>query len=160
MAVDKNQAIIDFLMNCPQIRDNPTYFNFTEAEDNNKGIITVSTDNNLDKRFIDGSIMKRFTFSIIDFKSVVYQALPVSPGLSSENVEDMFEVQAIIDWIQEQVENRNFPDFGEKSVVDSMKTTTETPNLNGVDTNTKPHLAKYGISILIDYLDTSKCIWS
>lgn len=43
--VDKNQAVIDFLINCPQIKNNPLFFNATEAKDNNKQILTLGMIN-------------------------------------------------------------------------------------------------------------------
>ena len=158
--MDKNQAVINFLLDCPQIADNPLFFNFLNAKDNDKQIITQSNDSNLNANFVDGSAMKRYTFSIIDFRSVIYQPLPKVEGYMSENVEEMFDVQGILDWINEQADEHNFPDFGEDCIIDSMRTTSENPNLNGVDTSVTPALAKYSISIQIDYLDTSKAVWN
>ena len=160
MAVDKNQAVIDFLMGCPLIADNPVYFNFTQARDNSKSIVTVASDKAINKSYIDGSVKKRYTFTIIDFKSVIDQALPTIPGYVSENVADLFDVQTIMDWIEEQNDHKNYPDFGNTCLVEEMHTTTDVPNLNGIDSQQKPNLAKYSISILVDYLDTSKRIWS
>jgi len=160
MVVDKNQAIIDFLMGCPLIAENPVYFNFAQAKDNSKSIVTVATDKAIDRSFIDGSVKKRYNFTIIDFKSVIDQALPTIPGYTSENVADVFDVQSIIDWIDEQNDSRNYPEFGENCLVEEMRTTTDNPNLNGVDSNQKPNLAKYSITIQVDYIDTSKRIWS
>ena len=31
---DKHQAVIDYLINCPNILNSPLYFNFINAEDN------------------------------------------------------------------------------------------------------------------------------
>ena len=166
--VDKNQAVIDFLLTCPTIQANPLFFNFLNAKDNNKQIITQSNEVALDKNFIDGSVMKRYMFSIIDFRSVTFEAIPINtiiPGTTtytdytSENVEEMFDVQGILDWVNEQGDIRNFPNFGDDCVIDSMSTTSNTPNLNGVDTSVTPALAKYSITIQIDYLDTTKKIW-
>lgn len=169
--MDKNQAIIDFLITCPTIRDNPLFFNFLNAKDKAKQLVTVATDSSMNKSYIDGSVLRRYQFSIIDFCSVVYQAVPkvvTPPGTTtttpvisyvSENVQDMYTVQGIIDWVNEQADARNFPNFGENCIVDEMRTTTDTPNLNGVDTSSTPALAKYSISIQVDYLDTSKAIW-
>lgn len=156
--VDKNQAVIDFLMQCPLIASNPVYFNFAEANDNSKSIITEANDKTLSKPFVDGSVMKRYTFTIIDFKSIVDQALPSILGYTSENVADIMDVQAIMDWITEQADNYNYPNFGPDCIVDDMKTATENPNLNGVDTQSRPKLAKYSMAIIIDYLDISKRI--
>ena len=166
---DKNQAVIDFLLTCPTISSNPLYFNFLNAKDNNKQIITQTNDRILDKTFIDGSVLKRYTFTIIDFRSVTFEAIPrntIIPGTTeyteyqSENVEEMEDVQGILNWVNEQADARNYPNFGEDCVVDDMRTTSENPSLNGVDTSVTPALAKYSISIQIDYLDKTKVIWN
>lgn len=154
--VDKNQAIIDFLLDCPAIAYNPVFFNFLQAQDNNKQIIVQTSDTALNKRFIDGSVLKRYTFTLIDFRSVVYQPLPKVEGYSSENVEDMLDVQGILDWITEQADAGNYPDFGAGYIIDSMQPTSNNPSLNGVDTQVAPALAKYSITIQIDYLDNTK----
>lgn len=158
--VDKNQAVINFLLQCPTIASNPLFFNFLNAKDNDKQIITQSNDTVLNRNYVEGSIMKRFTFTIIDFRSVAYQPLPRVAGYTSENVEEMFDVQGILDWVNEQADAENFPDFGTSCFIDDMRTTSETPNLNGVDTSVTPALAKYSISIQIDYLDRTKAIWN
>ena len=166
--VDKNQAVIDFLLTCPKISSNPLFFNFLNAKDNNKQIITQANDRALDRQYVDGSVLKRYTFTIIDFRSVTFEAIPKNtliPGTTtytdytSENVDELFDVQGILDWVNEQAETRNFPDFGEDCIVDNMFTTSTNPNLNGVDTSVTPALAKYSISIQIDYLDKTKVIW-
>jgi hypothetical protein len=159
MQVDKNQAIIDFLMNCPQLANNPLFFNAINAKDDNKEIITQSNDASTNAKYIDGSVLKRFTFTIIDFRSLSYEPIPKVEGHVSENVEDIIDVQAIMDWVNEQADDENYPNFGDTCLIDSMRTTSDNPNLNGVDTQVAPALAKYSMSIQIDYIDTSKAIW-
>lgn len=158
--MDKNQAIIDYLFECPTIRDNPLFFNFAQAEDNNKQIVTTTTDREIERPYIDGSVLKRYTFTLIDYRSVIYQALVNQDGFANENVEEMLDVQSIIDWITEQNELRHFPNFGSSCLIDEIVALTDTPNLNGVDTSTTPALAKYSVAIRIQYLDKSKTIWS
>ena len=157
--VDKNQAVIDFLITCPAIQDSPLYFNFLNAKDGNKQFLTGVNDKLMSKPYIDGSVMKRYTFTIVDYRSVAYQAVVKQAGFPNENVDEMFDVQAVMDWIEEQADARNYPDFGEDCIVDDMKTLTDNPNLNGVDTSVTPALAKYSMSIQIDYLDKSKAIY-
>lgn len=159
MQVDKNQAVIDFLMDCPQLAYNPLFFNAVNAKDDNKEIITQSNDASLNTKYIDGSVLKRFTFTIIDFRSLSYEPVPKVEGYVSENVEDIIDVQAIMDWVNEQADDENYPNFGNTCLIDSMRTTSDNPNLNGVDTQVTPALAKYSMSIQIDYIDTSKAIW-
>lgn len=157
--VDKTQATIEYLLTCQGIQDSPLYFNFVNASDEDKQFATTGNEKILNQPFIDGSVMKRFTFTIIDYRSVAYQELPKLFISSNENLEEYLDVQTIIDWITEQNKLKNFPDFGETCIIESMATTTDNPNLNGVDTNVKPALAKYSISIQIDYLDISERIY-
>lgn len=157
--VDKNQAMIDYLINCPAIRDNPLFFNFINAKEDNKQLVTVANEKTIDRSFIDGSVKKRYTLTIIDFKSVIYQAIVKLPQHSNENVEEMFDVQEIMNWITEQGRNKVFPDFGTDCKVESIRTVTDNPNLNGIDTSTTPAQAKYSFSIQVDYLDLTDCIW-
>lgn len=157
--VDKNQAVIDFLNTCPSILAHPLFFNFLNAKDNNKQLITQTNDVSLNKPFVDGSTLKRYSITLIDFRSVAYEAIPKVEGYASENVEEMFDVQGFIDWIREQADAHNYPNFGPDCTVEDMITTSDNPSLNGVDTSVTPALAKYSITIQIDYLDTSKVIW-
>lgn len=159
MTVDKNQAVIDFLLQCPAIANSSLFFNFLNAQDENKQIITQANDKSLNKNFIDGSKLKRYQFTIIDFRSVSYQPMPKVAGYTSENVDDLLDVQGVMDWIEEQNDIQNYPNFGSDCQIDEMRTTSENPNLNGVDTQLSPALAKYSMSIIIDYIDKSKVIW-
>ena len=157
-AVDKNQAIIDFIVTCPQIASNPLFFNAIKAEDENKEVITIANDRVLNTPFIDGSVQKLYSFSIVDFRSVSYDPVPKT-FRTGENVDELLDVQGIIDWFDEQNDALNFPDFGSDCVIDSMVTTSDMPNLNGIDESVMPALAKYSITIQIEYLDTSKQIF-
>lgn len=157
--MDKTKAVIEYLLNCPSIAESPLYFNFVNATDEDKQFVTDSNEKNIHEPFIDGSVLKRFTFTIIDYRSIAFQELPKLVISGNENVEEYLDVQAIIDWIEEQNQLKNFPDFGEFCVIDEIRTTSDNPNLNGVDNNVKPALAKYSISIQIDYLDNTKRIY-
>lgn len=157
--VDKNQAVIEFLLQCPQIAENRVFFNYINGKDNDKQIVTVSNDKSINRAYINGAVMKRYTFTLIDFRSMTDQALVKTPGFPNENVEEMLDVQSILDWVEAQAEERNFPDFGEDCEIDSMQTSSDTPNLNGIDSSIKPALAKYSMSIFIEYIDKTKQIW-
>lgn len=158
--MDKNKAVIDFLLSCPQIANNPLFFNFSQAEDNNKQLVTVANDKAIERPYIDGSVLKRYTFTVIDYRSVIYQAVVNKTGYANENVEEMLDVQSIINWIEEQNDNMNFPDFGNGCIVEEIKALTDSPNLNGVDSSVTPPLAKYSVSVQIQYLDKTKVTWN
>ena len=161
----KEQAIVDFLVTCDSIRNSPLYFNFINAHDKNKQIITLPNEKSIDEPFVDGSIRKRYTFTIIDFRSVSYNALvtqqiTTSIPIPNENIEEFIDVQGLIDWITEQNKLRNYPDFGSNCLIEEMRALTDNPNLNGIDTNVKPSLAKYSVSIQIDYIDNTNVLWN
>ena len=162
--MDKNKAMITYLFNCPVIASSPLFFNFAKAEDNNKQLITVANDKKVNQAFIDGSVLKKYTFTIVDYRSVLYQALVNDPehpnDYPNENVEEMLDVQGIIDWVTEQNDNEVFPDFGNDCVIEQIEALTDNPNLNGVDTSVSPSLAKYSVSIQVQYLDNSKVLWN
>ena len=159
--MDKNKIVIEYLLGCPQLASNSLFFNAATGKDESKQIVTMGDDKRLQQPFIDGSVLKRYTFTIIDYKSISYQPIVKKVGSveKNENVSDMLDTQGIIDWITEQNEDHIYPDFGEDCIVEQIQTTTEDPNLNGIDTSTNPPLAKYSISIQIDYMDYSKVPW-
>lgn len=156
--MDKNQLLVEFLQTCPTIKDNPLFFNFGKVEDNAHQITINSDDIALQKPYIDGSVLKRYTCSIDSFKSVA--CVPILPGNTDENIEDFAAVQGLVDWINEQGENFNFPQFGELIEVEEMKTLTAKPQLIGVESSLNPPMAIYRIIIQIDYIDNTKRLWN
>lgn len=159
MAADKNEAIITYLLSCPVIANNPLFFNFVNAEDNNNQIITSGNDTAFQVKFIDGSIQKEYIFTIVLFKSVSQNAVVKLAGYPDENVSDLAEVQALIDWINEQEVLHNYPDFGELCTVDSIETLSSEPVLENIDNDVQPPLGRYSISIRVNYVDTSKVVY-
>lgn len=157
--IDKNQAVIDFLLQCPDIATSELYFNFINAEDDNKQIVTQATEKFSNKTYIDGSVLKQYTCTLLTFKSIADSPLVLLSNYENENVADISDVQALIDWISNQNDSHNFPDFGSDCEVQSIETTTENPSYEGVNTDVTPVLAMYSISIKIEYIDNSKKIW-
>ena len=158
--MDKNQAVINFLIQCPQIRDNPLFFNFAEVEDNSRQIVTMANDRVVNKPYIDGSVLKRFTFTLVDYRTVTYQSIVKLEGYPNENVSELMDIQSVMDWINEQADLHNYPDFGSDCVIESMRTATDEPTLNGVDKSVSPSIAQYSMSIIIEYIDNSKKSWN
>ena len=159
MTVDKNQAIIDYLLQCTDINGKSIYFNLIDESDDSIQILTTAEDKMMNKPYIDGSVLKRYTFNIIVFKSITESPLVTQEGYTNENVDDLAEVQALLDWIIEQKDLQNYPDFGEYCLIDDIDTTTETPRFDGINSEMNPPLAMYSISIVIEYLDKSKMLW-
>lgn len=161
----KTDAVISFLQTCPTILNNPLFFNFGNVEDNAHQIITKSDETSLQKPYIDGSVLKRYTVSIDSFKSIAYNPIIVevindTPTFTlDENSTEFAEVQALLDWINDQNDLNNYPDFGQDCIIDEMTVLTNKPEIVGVDTSLNPPMAVYRITIQIDYLDNSKKIY-
>ena len=117
--MDKNQAIIDYLNTCPSIVNNPLFFNFANAKDENKQITVRSSDKNRNRSYVDGSVEKQFSFTIYDFRSISYNAIVTQTGLVNENVDELKDIQGIIDW-----RSARFRRHGKNSA----KKMTATPN--------------------------------
>ena len=159
MVVNKHQAVIDYIITCPTILNSPLYFNFINAKDNTNQVFTESTDTYTNRNYVDGSVEKLYTFTILTFKSAADVAVVKMVGYENENLSDMSDVQNLIEWIREQNEVRNFPDFGEDCIIDSIETTTEEPKFEGIDEQISPPLAVYSTSIQIKYIDISNRLW-
>lgn len=157
--VDKNKATINFLVTYPDLLTSPLFVNFINAKNENIQFMPSSNDKALNKPYIDGSVKKRYTFSLVITKSMTDLALPANT-LTNENIEDLAEIQALMDWINEQGENQVYPNFGENCIIEEMHTTAENPSLDGINTEVTPALALYSMEIGIDYIDYTKVIWS
>lgn len=160
--MDKNQAIIEYLITCPKILNSPLYFNLINAKNDNVQIITTSEDVTMRRPYINGEIPKKYTFTLITFKSITDLAVVKdfsTEADTNENVYDLADVQALIDWLHEQEDNHIYPDFGKDCYIDSIQTTTDEPRFDGINDELTPPLAMYSIAIVINYIDTSKTIW-
>ena len=159
MANDKNKATIAFIANYAGIATSPIFVNLINATDNDVQILTSSNEKYLNKPFVDGSVKKQYTFSIVVTKTITNLAL-LKDDIVGENIDDLAEMQAFMDWVNEQGENQNYPDFGEDCVIEEMHTTAENPSIDGINSEISPPLALYSMEIRIDYIDYSKVIWS
>jgi hypothetical protein len=157
--MDKNKATINFIATYPGIETSPIFVNFINAKDNDVQILTDDNDKSTNRKFVDGSVMKQYTFSIVITKSITSMAI-AKDGIIGENIDDLADMQAFMDWVNEQGENQIYPDFGEQCVIEEMHTTAENPSIDGINTEVSPALALYSMEIRIDYIDYSKVLWS
>lgn len=161
--IDKHQAILDFIRTYSGIATSPLFVNFINAKDNDVQFVTDSNDVSLNRTFIDGSVLKRYSFDLVITKSITDLAIisSTSAGVeANENMYDLAEIQRLMDWVNEQGEAHNYPNFGETCVIEEMHTTSENPSIDGINTESSPPLALYSMEIRIDYIDYSKVIWS
>ena len=155
---DRHLAVIEYLKNCPEIANNPLFFNFSQKENNNQLFATFADSTETEKRYIDGSRLLKYTFTIIIYKSVAYN--PLVDKLPDENLDEMIDIQSIVEWIETQNDNQIFPNFGSDCVIDSIEPLTNIPMLNNVEGDMQPALAQYSLGVRISYLDNSKVLWN
>lgn len=157
--MNKHEAMIKYLVTCPFVKNNPLFFNFGESKENSNQFITTSNTESITTEFIDGSKLKSYAFTLLTFKTISYNAIVKTGDYKDENLSEMSEFQEVIDWINEQEENRNYPDFGEDCVIDAIRCLTANPVLSDVDASVEPAIVTYSITIQVEYLDKSKQIW-
>ena len=165
MTVNKNQAVIDYLRTCPYVRDNPLYFNFLTAADKANQLVTDPNDTASDRHFVDGSVLTHTQFTFVSDLTISDDEIIVDPEtgtatLANENIEDVELIQQLIDWIGEQNDAENYPNFGEKCLVQNISTLTTNPVFDGINTSVSAALAIYSVAIRIEYIDYNKVIWS
>lgn len=157
--VDKNQAMINFLVNCPTVSSNPLFFNFAKARENNNQFMTLSNNLNMHEPYIDGSVLKQYNFILLTYKTISFNPIINQGGYEDENITEVAQFQEIIDWVKEQAEISNFPDFGEECIVDKMEVLADNPVLYDVDESVSPPLVRYSITIRVEYLDNTHKLW-
>ena len=141
---DKNQEMVDYLMQCDYIKTHPLFFNFGNAKNGNSQLVINGNDVAQDEKYVDGSVLRRYSCNLLVYKSISYNpvvkevATTSTPLYPNENVEELADVQAIIDWIKEQNDSENFPDFGEDCVVEHIEALTTNPAMNGVNSSMTP----------------------
>ena len=163
--IDKNKATLNFIATYPEMATSPIFMNFINATNDDVQFLTSGNDKDLNKEFVDGSVMKQYIFSIVITKTIASMALAKEGAngentIDGENIDDMAEVQAFMDWINKQGKDQNYPDFGSDCVIEEMHTTAENPSIDGINTETGPALALYSVEIRIVYIDYSDVIWS
>ena len=158
--MNKDRIMLDYLVSCPSISDKSLFFNYAEGQDDTNHFVTQATDVKRNIKYVDGSEEKIYSFSLIAYKSLGTQAVDKSNVESDENLDELTEVQTLIDWITEQSETGEYPNFGESCQIDTMYCTTDKPVFMGAFTDTVgTPTAKYSMTIVIEYLDTTKKIW-
>ena len=117
------------------------YFNVTDLEVDNNSLNSVSGARYLEDN-IDGSKECELLFAVDMIKSY-------DTGTADTNLEALQECESLMNWVEEQMENENLPQF-KKCNVHEVEILDSTPSLS-VDTDQQ--LAKYQIQGRVRYLE-------
>lgn len=151
------EAMLTYLRGCPVLEG---ILAFQTGEDNTNRILTIGSDASSNKKFIDGSVGKIFDFTIEFYKEL--NRAPYADGMGENNLNlgTLLDVQAMIDWLDEMQFENDLPDFGEDCVVDSIRSLSNEPLLAWVDSTAYPlPIAKYTVTVRVEYIDFSKCLY-
>lgn len=137
-AISKHEAMRNWVEGF--LEDNYLYFESTDAYPNvrmlvpNYGDYVRSTD-------ILGTKYKSYSFVFIGFEKI-------DPGTSDVNIRNMELFDKFNDWLEEQKEKQNFPDFGDNCSEYDIIILQNMANLANI---TNDNLAKYMLGARIDY---------
>ena len=137
--MSKHEAMVEYLKQYPGLTSF-LYFNTAANVAGNISVQTVYSDE-WEEQDITGHGTKRYDFAII------FMA-PQDPGTSRNNVVQMEDAQAFMDWIQEEDEQKNYPYF-EDCEVYSIENLQNMPNL--ATANDK--VAKYMFQCRVRYYE-------
>lgn len=137
--------ISDWIKTYPDFSDYGfLYFNVLNFEDNNLALSNISSTETILKKYLDGSKLVEVTIPFT--VSMVKSYDKGTSGLNLTNIEDM---QALIDWINTQIEADNYPDFDDGIDIEEFGLLQATPSEPLV--NTDDSLVRYQFSGQIIY---------
>lgn len=122
--IDRNKAVMEYLQSCPALTD--LFFQFGDGKNGSTGFSATSNDY-VAEEYIDGSCSRWYDFAIIKFAPAnTYPNDPV-------NAESLFDLESVTDWIDEQSEAQNYPDFGKKCCIQDIYTVPNSTVVAGRD---------------------------
>ncbi len=148
---DLNQAVVEWLKQNPEIQRLYTIFGKEQAGN----LLFVPKPNKIkEKQFIDGSELKSYSLALYSFAEISRQPVECAEPEPTRNMKKLYEVENLIQWVEAQEQNRNYPNFGQHCKVEKVEVLFG----NAKPSVKTPELAKYSIQIRIEYVDFSKAL--
>ncbi len=136
---NKHKVVLDYLSNYPDIKSF-LYFNTSLEELNHTSVNTITSDY-FEQKYLRGGI-KNYDFAVTFIGQY-------DTGTSDININQIFDLEKFMLWIDEQNKNKNFPEFEDGEVI-SIENLQNEPSFSGI--NETGNLAKYMFQIRIKYL--------
>nr|DAZ33229.1 MAG TPA: Minor capsid protein from bacteriophage [Caudoviricetes sp.] len=136
---NKHKVVLDYLSNYPDIKSF-LYFNTSLEELNHTSVNTITSDY-FEQKYLRGGI-KNYDFAVTFIGQY-------DTGTSDININQIFDLEKFMLWIDEQNKNKNFPEFEDGEVI-SIENLQNQPSFSGI--NETGNLAKYMFQIRIKYL--------
>lgn len=138
MRVDKHKIMQDWVQQF--LTDNHLYFEAVDASPSVRAIVPNYGD------YVTKTDICGFKYKSYSFVFVAYEL--IDTGTSDVNVDNMYMVDQFNDWLAEQKELKNFPNFGDKCSEYDIIILQNMANLAYISDD---GLAKYMLGARIDY---------
>lgn len=121
-------------------------YNFSPDSSDAIGFLTNYSDKVI-KKYVRVGAEKAYGFSVLVTKDY-------STSQDDLNLEAMNFVQELMDWVDEQNREKNFPDFGEKCEVKKIENLQNMPNL--AEVNPEEGVARYMFQCRVIYFEKER----
>lgn len=138
----KHEAVWDWLLTCPHIKD--LFFNFSQSANGDTVLVPLTAYSDTPMReFTSGASERWYDFAIVRFDAVTFEPNDV------QNIEVLLDVEAIGAWVEQQSAAGNFPEFPAGSTIQSVEAL---PSNVGYVAARDETGAKYMIQFRIEYI--------
>jgi hypothetical protein len=142
VADSKHEAVWDWLLTCPTIKD--LFFNFSQSANGDTVLAPLTSYSDTPVReFTSGASERWYDFAIVRF-----DALSIEPN-DEQNIEVLVDVEGIAAWIESQAASGHFPTFPTKHTIQSV---AALPSNIGYVAARDETGAKYQIQFRIEYI--------
>ena len=137
---NRNQALQEWLAQSPYVTD--LYFNFAPAEEGVTSVASISGETVL-RRYLGGWAVKQYDFGVVQYK-------PINADVpnNSDNAEEMYNVDLLMEWIKAQDQAKNYPAFT-GCTVQRVEVLNNMPVVTGQD----DEVARYMCQCRVTYLE-------
>ena len=148
-------ATLAFLKQCPALSG---LLGLNAIAGENVRVLTQGSSRAENRHYIDGSEGRAFDFVIEFYKPLNTLPYIAERGEDNQNLKSVLDVQELSSWRDEQRYEGNAPDFGDQCVVDDVKSMNNEPVLAWVDAQQAPPIAKYTVTVRVEYIDYTNSI--
>lgn len=124
-ADSRHEAMWNWLYACPDL--SALFFAFSNNETGNTVLVPMAKEK-IAKSYLNGDSIRHYDFTLVQYT----KANQDTPN-NTENVHIMVDVESIMDWVETQNKERNFPDFPAGCTVQKVETLQSMPTIAGQD---------------------------
>lgn len=151
--MDYLTPFLSWLMACPYVASNKLFAAAAEAKDGALQVVSQQVNRSEDREYVDGSVLHRVLFTVFDHKNLAFSRLVAQKIEADQNVDALLDTTQLIEWVDAQNKNRNFPTFGARFEVQRVYTSATTPSTPALDMSSSPTVARYSVPVVCEVLE-------